>query len=79
MLMSDPTAHIRAALAKVIDPELRRPITELDEGAFSPDVAIGTGATRHENRALHWEELGPQAPRNQVDWETTGVPAARAG
>ena len=28
-MMSDPTAHIRAALAKVIDPELRRPITEL--------------------------------------------------
>src|ERR1700760_4340145 len=27
--MSDPTADVRAALAKVIDPELRRPITEL--------------------------------------------------
>jgi ATP-binding protein involved in chromosome partitioning len=28
-MMSDPTADVRAALAKVIDPELRRPITEL--------------------------------------------------
>src|ERR1700755_701128 len=27
--MSDPTTDVRAALAKVIDPELRRPITEL--------------------------------------------------
>src|SRR6202020_3352664 len=44
-VMSDPTADVRAALAKVIDPELRRPITELGmvkgiEGGRGGDVHV---------------------------------------
>jgi ATP-binding protein involved in chromosome partitioning len=38
--MSDSTAHIRAALAKVIDPELRRPITEL---GMVKGIEVGPG------------------------------------
>ena len=43
-MMSDPTAHIRAALAKVIDPELRRPITEL---GMVKGIELGPGGDVH--------------------------------
>src|ERR1700689_5304770 len=42
--MSDPTADVRAALAKVIDPELRRPITEL---GMVKGVEVGRGGDVH--------------------------------
>jgi ATP-binding protein involved in chromosome partitioning len=43
-VMSDPTADVRAALAKVIDPELRRPITEL---GMVKGVEVGRGGDVH--------------------------------
>jgi ATP-binding protein involved in chromosome partitioning len=43
-MMSDPNAHIRAALAKVIDPELRRPITEL---GMVKGIELGPGGDVH--------------------------------
>jgi len=42
--MSDPTADVRAALAKVIDPELRRPITEL---GMVKGIEVGPGGDVH--------------------------------
>jgi len=42
--MSDTTASIRAALAKVIDPELRRPITEL---GMVKGIEVGPGGDVH--------------------------------
>src|SRR6201994_2867367 len=51
--MSDPTTDVRAALAKVIDPELRRPITELGmvkgievspEGSVHVEIYLTTAA-----------------------------------
>src|SRR6201994_1163305 len=51
--MSDPTTDVRAALAKVIDPELRRPITELGmvkgidvepDGAVHVEIYLTTSA-----------------------------------
>src|ERR1700749_5116320 len=42
--MSDPTTDVRAALAKVIDPELRRPITEL---GMVKSVEVGAGGDVH--------------------------------
>src|SRR5271168_4585650 len=51
--MSDPTTDVRAALAKVIDPELRRPITELGmvkgievspDGDVHVEIYLTTGA-----------------------------------
>jgi ATP-binding protein involved in chromosome partitioning len=42
--MSDSTANIRAALAKVIDPELRRPITEL---GMVKGIEVGDGGDVH--------------------------------
>jgi ATP-binding protein involved in chromosome partitioning len=43
-MMSDPTADVRAALAKVIDPELRRPITEL---GMVKGIEVGPGGDVH--------------------------------
>src|ERR1700691_3136664 len=42
--MSDPTADVRAALAKGIDPELRRPITEI---GMVKGIEVGPGGDVH--------------------------------